>query len=814
MPVQASNSALATLTSPLNFMVSNILAGNNVTIDLTNHAGKLSAIRIHAAGGGGDAGGTNARQFGTITLTNLSGTGALTNVVSLSTSNATSKPITNSFVNGVLELLGLEGGANISLSVNGSNIVITAAGGGSTSLQTNNSQFAPEIVLRIKDGAFMTNMNFWGDGTNNGSLTLDGNLLPLSDNVYNLGSVANAWSAIVVKGVGIRFVETGGGTDNILMRAPSSIGTSYALDMPNAQGGNGQVMTNNGSGVLGWWTPMGSLTTNENQFLGVPLSIKSGAQLTNVTFWESNALLPAIIVTNQPGGTIDLATMLTTNAAGLRVTSNGAVVVHGVIGSTTNSFEVRRSNNAAAIFGVTHSNTVRIVGPQQAGYGATLVIASEEGSTQNNIELYAGSVFSGRWRSDNAGNQIISAGSSTAALNFNYDDGSGEIGFGSPGLGNIWRLLPSSAVAAWHGGTLRRGQITNLWDLFMRSNIVFTEILGGSDTITIGPPAGASTYALKLPTTNSIANQGLFNDGSGNLFWKDDATGGGGGGLTTNANQFGASVELTIKAGLRLTNVLAYELENSAAALVITQHIGSATNALEIVSSNKEPVIKVTSNSTFWVKGVTGRTNDGFVVARTNGAATLMVRSNDLTVATNVVVYPLGDEVGVPYTLFSMTNSSILTNKTTSATIISNYWGRKTLPANFWTPGKRVHLKFRGSYFSPAGTFTWTNAVFFGSTMIASNLLALNASVAGDVWEEEIDIVCRNVGASGTLMCLGMCFIPSTSGGSSAVGRRVRMASGAVTVDTTAAADIDVTFHPSATTRALEIYVGHGTVYP
>lgn len=61
-------------------------------------------------------------------------------VISLSTSNAASKPITNSFTSGVIRLYGLEGGANISLSLNGSNIVITgSAGGGGTPLGAENN---------------------------------------------------------------------------------------------------------------------------------------------------------------------------------------------------------------------------------------------------------------------------------------------------------------------------------------------------------------------------------------------------------------------------------------------------------------------------------------------------------------------------------------------------------------------------------------------------------------------------------------------------------------------------------------------------
>jgi hypothetical protein len=53
---------------------------------------------------------------------------------------------------------------------------------------------------------------------------------------------------------------------------------------PAAQGAAGTALTNNGSGSLGWGTVSAAgsgLTTNANQFLGVPLSIKDSALFTN-----------------------------------------------------------------------------------------------------------------------------------------------------------------------------------------------------------------------------------------------------------------------------------------------------------------------------------------------------------------------------------------------------------------------------------------------------------------------------------------------------------------------------------------------------
>lgn len=430
------------------------------------------------------------------------------------------------------------------------------------------------------------------------------------------------------------------------------------------------------------------LTTNANQFLGVPLSIAKGAVFTNITIHQDD-FTPSrsLTVTNDIGSSIDMVVMLTTNAAGLRVTSNGAVVIKGNIGTTTNVFEVRSTNNAKEVLSVTHSNSVRIVGPVQSGFGATLEIKSETGSSQNNIELYAGDVFSGRWRSDSAGNQIISAGGSGAFF-FNTDSGSGTVNYQLAGAGSIWALIPSSTVAAWHGGTLRRGQITNVWEVFVRSNISWIEV-GGTDVVSLQSTNGMSSYTMFLPITNGLAGQVLYNVGGGELSWKDvsgDAGGtnarqfgtliltnlsgtgavtnivslsttnatskpitnhfengiltiygleaganitlsdngsnivitgsASGGGLTTNANQFGASVELTIKSGALLTNTLFFPSNLTAPAIIATATTAQVTNLTEFRSTNGFIPISISSNANAIVYGRLDMSNA--VAFRTN----------------------------------------------------------------------------------------------------------------------------------------------------------------------------------------------------
>ena len=840
-------------------------------------------------------------------------------------------------------------------------LILNASGGtGGGNLTTNEFQFLG-VPLTIIKGAFLTNMNFWSDGTNNGNLWVGGDVLPLTHDTEVLGSVGLVWNAVNLGNGGLSMEEFVG-SDVINIVPPSVISATYSLLLPGSQGGNGSTMTNDGSGNLGWWVPVigGGLTTNVNQFLGVPLSIKQGALFTNITVWTSNNTSIAFTVTNNPGNTLDIVTMLATNGAGLRITSNGAVVVHGVIGSTTNYFEVRNSNNITPIFAVTHSNTVRIVTPNLgAAEAGGIIIDSVPGYTQTPIQFWVGGAISGRWRADSAGNQVIS-GNGSGDIYFSTEGGSGEVHFQLTTVGTLWTLIPSSAVAAWHGGTVRRGQITNLWDLFVRSNVAWIEV-GGSDVVSLQSTSGMSSYTMFLPITNGLAGQLLYNAGGGALGWTndnstsipglttnplqflgvplsiikgawltnmnywEDGTNHGdfyveglldvsgavsvGGSLTVafdilplfndnsaigasgnaflslylksgglnlletgvgsdliniggpsslassyslilpnaqgatrttltnngsgtmgwysldnlyfiytnlyvfNPNQFQNNdvTNVNIKSGVKLTNAF---FEEGSVALTVTQKIGTANNAIEIVSTNKEVTTWINSNSTFYVKGITGRTNDGFAIARTNGVSTLMVRSNDVTVASNVTVYPIGDEVGVMYPLFSMTNSARLTNKTTIASVISNYTGKITLPENFWTRGKIVKLKFRGAYWSAAGTISGTNVVLFGATVLATNLVPLNASAVGDMWESDIDVVCRNTGASGSLYCQGTVTIPSASGGSSGVARRIRWAAGAVTVNTTTSATLDYQYHPNATTTSVLVELGYGFVLP
>lgn len=100
-------------------------AGANITI--TNQGTNL----VFAASGSGSGDVTTSQLLVVSNQVNVASNYFATNIVSLSTSNAVSKPLTNSYVAGLLKLFGLEAGTNVTITPNGTNLVIASSGGGS-----------------------------------------------------------------------------------------------------------------------------------------------------------------------------------------------------------------------------------------------------------------------------------------------------------------------------------------------------------------------------------------------------------------------------------------------------------------------------------------------------------------------------------------------------------------------------------------------------------------------------------------------------------------------------------------------------------
>lgn len=148
-------------------------------------------------------------------VTNLIGTVArnVTNVVSLSTSNATSKPLTNSHSSGVLKLYGAEAGANMSITDNGSNLVFasTASGGASSFnfLPQSPTNYIPIPSVRMAWGKYSPNQ----DGVGSAGVTVSGDFPTPA--AYGGDPVVNKAPSLTNSTYGVRVVSGGTSQANL-----------------------------------------------------------------------------------------------------------------------------------------------------------------------------------------------------------------------------------------------------------------------------------------------------------------------------------------------------------------------------------------------------------------------------------------------------------------------------------------------------------------------------------------------------------------------------------------------------------------------
>ena len=310
---------------------------------LTNYAAGASntAFTVGAAGTNNVIAATNSasvtnwittRQPSDPVLSNLVGTAArnVTNVVSLSTSNATSKPLTNAYAAGVLTMFGLEQGANITLTPNGSNIVIAGSAGGG--LATNNNQFAANPVLTFKKGGLLTNATFYSDAAGlNTALSLynepgsEQSLLQSRDedsdtsidlnhlHILTLrGSADSALSPIAIfdnigAGTNAATLWRVGAVESVLLRGDvlgnttlgPAVGATGRLEF-NTDGGSGVVRFNQ-QGVGTQWViePAGGVSylRGAGDYVNIVTNI-SRIYVTSNSYIMGTNLVAALIVTN------------------------------------------------------------------------------------------------------------------------------------------------------------------------------------------------------------------------------------------------------------------------------------------------------------------------------------------------------------------------------------------------------------------------------------------------------------------------------------------------------------------------------------
>jgi hypothetical protein len=457
---------------------------------------------------------------------------------------------TGAFTNYTLTLPVDDGTANQVLQSNGSGVLSWATvltGVESTAGLAENLVWignASGIAVGRSLSGDVTNVN------NVGAVTIDKTQAGVASKILQLDSsgVANAF------GVGIKGTTTG--TLNLYTNAST---TSYNLTFPAAQGASGQVLANNGSGVLSWASPMTTTLADTKIWVGngssvaMPVSMSGDATIANtgaITLkntgtagtYGSASLVP-IVTTDAQGRVTGVTTAAPLDAtklplAGGNMTGNivmdnqKAVLFSEATGGGTNYAKIQAPAALAADYTLTlpvdAGSSGQVLSTNGSGvlsWAAALTNSLSSGKiiVGNASNLTEAMTMSGDATISNTGALTIA---NSAVTDAKVATGIAATKIGGGAVDNTeYSYLDgvTSAIQTQFTGKVAKAGDTMTGALTMDNQMgtIYREATGGgTNSATIRAPAAlAADYTLTLPTTDGSASEFLQTDGSGNLTW-------------------------------------------------------------------------------------------------------------------------------------------------------------------------------------------------------------------------------------------------------------------------------------------------------
>lgn len=160
-------------------------------------------------------------------------------------------------------------------------------------------------------------------------------------------------------------------------------------------------------------------------------------------------------------------------------------------------------------------------------------------------------------------------------------------------------------------------------------------------------------------------------------------------------------------------------------------------------------------------------------------------------------------------TTFTQTASVTVGNSTTETSLFGTGQGSLTLPINTLNTGKRVRWTLMGTI-TDTGTPTLNLRIKVGGSTIASTgAVALTGTVVNRVFRLEFEMVCRSIGASGTVIGQGSFWYDNSTNLGTTEG--IAMTATA-TVDTTAQLTLDASAQWGTADPADTLTVTNATV--
>lgn len=325
----------------------------------------------------------------------------------------------------------------------------------------------------------------------------------------------------------LQFYGGASNADYVGISAPgNSLGSSYSLVLPSAQGGAGDVLTNDGSGNLSW-APAGGNAAGSNMDVQYNNNGAFGADTGIYTFNPSTTTLSVLgsssgssFVVTPSGSTPSGSTPNTLTASG-SYTGTTTVDADGDSKSYIGDIHIHYTNlqNGNFDFGTLVGSTSGATGTIDEDDDTSEIWLSNVSGTFQPGETITVSGFGGHGHSVTA---TVGTVNTVTTDHFNWNDGTSN---GEADMSSSNQTLPNGLTISFSQttgyGTLDRWTVVGSG--VSATGTVLTDTLkldNGSNSLSlIAPATGGSDYSLIFPNAQGAAGQTLVNDGSGNLSW-------------------------------------------------------------------------------------------------------------------------------------------------------------------------------------------------------------------------------------------------------------------------------------------------------
>ena len=221
--------------------------------------------------------------------------------------------------------------------------------------------------------------------------------------------------------------------------------------------------------------------------------------------------------------------------------------------------------------------------------------------------------------------------------------------------------IGTSNISIMTNGVIVVSSVTNL-NFVEGTNLVPIRATNTSGDVSVG--FNVNTFGI----TNGFVMASITN-GLATINYVDNKTN-----FTTNGNQFGAQVILTIKEGAFLTNIMAWPSNVFGPALIVNSKPGMITNYFEIRNTNNIPVVMMDSNNLFIASNLLSQ---GYIQQSkvTANRATIYDVNKNLT-NSSITDAQLGYLAVAQFTNWGLYSTDMVANVSTNLTkYLSNIWG-------------------------------------------------------------------------------------------------------------------------------------------